>query len=99
SISRYIVAESTLMISTGQRRAIARAAAVLPDAVGPISSTTGRRNSRVNIAGKSVSTAPHEELVDLGERDGNPGGTAMVALIGTFGYFHLPQQGVHFRQG
>src|SRR5574343_152025 len=43
SMSRYTRAESTLMISMGRWAARARAAAVLPLAVGPSSRTAGGR--------------------------------------------------------
>src|SRR5690606_1961860 len=88
-----MVAESTLMISTGQWAASANEAALLPEAVGPISSTTGWRSS-----GTGTLAAPQEEFVELGQRNGYPGGPPMVALVGAFSGFHLSQQGVHFLQ-
>src|SRR5215471_2478380 len=84
---RYTCAESTLTISTGRVRARASASGVLPLAVGPM-----RR-----IAAGSAAT--HEELVEIREAHLEPRRTPVIALAGSLGLFHLPQQGVHLRDG
>ncbi len=37
-----------------------------------------------------------EERVNGWQIHQNPGGTAVIALVGAFGSFHLTQQGIHF---
>src|SRR5258706_7270905 len=73
------------MISTGKWPARVAASALLPLAVGPMS----------RIAAGSAAT--HEEFVEIGEAHLVPGRAAVVALARALGFFHFPQQGVHFR--
>src|SRR6185312_16989377 len=91
SMPRYTCAESTLTISPPSVPASAIATALLPAAVGPISSTTG-----VTAAGGSA--AAHEEAVEIAERQPVPRRPAVVALAGALSRLHLAQQRVHLRQ-
>ena len=46
-----------------------------------------------------ASATAQEQLVQLIDTQLGPGGPAVVALAGAFGFLHVPQQGIHFRYG
>src|SRR5690554_5630668 len=83
-----MVAESMTMISTGQRCASARLAALFPEAVGPARQSTGKA--------ARMSLSAQEHAIQLPQRPLPPSGAAVIALVGAFRTFHLPQQCVHF---
>ena len=47
----------------------------------------------------AVSPSPHKQGIQLLDRDLPPGRSAVVALVGAFGCFHLTQEGIHLVQG
>src|SRR5450830_935876 len=97
SISRYTSAESTEMISQGICLAISSAAAVLPEAVGPMMATASDAAVTSDVAAMLLTA--REEFVQIGQGQLAPGRAAVVALVCAFGGFHLAQQRVHFRDG
>src|SRR5579871_6030589 len=99
SSPRYTNAESTLTISrgTGVDSARRTAHSLLPDPVGPVSTSTGGFGLMVGTptgpsAGAEASPAPQEQLVQLREREPRPGGPPVIALVGAIGQLHLAQQ-------
>src|SRR5699024_11448019 len=85
-------AESTLMISMGQRLASAAQAALLPDAVGPVRQKMGACFMKMG------SLPSKEKAVQVSQRPLCPGRASVVAVIGPLGLFHVTQQGVHLVQ-
>src|SRR5690606_35867737 len=85
------VAESMTMISMGQRAARARLAALFPEAVAPARQRTGY--------GCMLLLASQKHAIELGQRPLQPGGPAMIALVGAFGAFHLAQKRVALVEG
>ena len=94
SMPRYTSAESMDTTSPPSAWASAMANPVLPEAVGPISAMA----RGFTKAARGALAAAQEQPVQVGERELVPGGAAMVALAALFGFFHLAQQRVHFRQ-
>src|SRR3954453_9832751 len=101
SIPRYTCAESALTISTGKHCASCSASALLPDAVGPMSSTAGSAFARSITRTCGRERAAHtlaaslEQAVEIGERELIPRRSTMIALARALGGFHLAQQGIH----
>src|SRR5690554_7371300 len=94
------MAESTLIMSQGSCLPRAMARSVLPEAVGPIRKMAG---GSAGAAPAScllmISAPPQKQLVQFRQGNHRPGRTAVVTLPAALGGFHVPQQGVHFRNG
>src|SRR5690349_20228149 len=48
---------------------------------------------------EGASTAAHEQLVELGQAQLDPGRAPMIALSGAFGRLHFAQQRIHLGNG
>src|SRR5262252_8093029 len=101
SMPRYTCAESTLTISARSLPASASESALLPEAVGPISSTAGViRCSAGRRTENATALAPaHEQPVEVRERQLIPRRSSVVAVAGALGHLHLAQKRVHLGNG
>lgn len=62
------------------------------------------QGAKVSLSGKCRGTGwkslpAHEQGIEFGHSQLCPCRAAVVALVGAFGFFHVAQQGVHFRYG